>query len=719
MLISPAINIGIGKYGASCVQQLAANFILREELFLDYLSFHQLELAEEMILPKTYYQDEFRFENRDIETTTDNDWLLGNFLSTAYNHLINLKHELSSKINFGAIHINLFFSAFETGHLELLCQTILKIDKLKEQGIFGEVQVKCYSVLSDGRALSTSAQEESIAKTLQKLVEIRKEYNILSHIFIFDDKNTQAISLGIHRQSLPFAMMEIIIALLQNEYRMTGSLHSENRIFAIGMGMVYFDQVYFKSFMKNKILESKIRLENIYEGEKNISTEEYREIVSNYVIPYLKGEKSFEDLIDHIENATTPCDFKNTMRCYEFLLLNLLGKHDDIKLVTPVDKEELYSIQDIIYHKIYEQILSESERAEKKLLDLKEYKKRASKREALEQEGSSKSEIISQQLIPHENSVNDLIKYYNISQRRREILIKSKINLYKKTIKELETKGQNLIEDFKNKNLFAKWSGKRKYRESKIELEKQIVFNYNLLEEEESSLQTRTSNFQSELEELYKLKARLNSKLSGLLKGKKDIFNLKEEYQKRIDNLPYLDYEYLHNIISKELLLKYEDTHQAELQTNIKEVLRILYDESNNHRINFREELNKNIETQVNDIIDFKMLDYLLNEYDQINLFKPYDFTNDLKRLKQRAFPFFNAVPTYTPNPHFLKYFNDENKGKTERLQQLLKENYTANIPAFIRAKSNNKFGLMTIEMVEDLKDIVKYNNHHQRANVS
>ncbi|MEO6683256.1 MAG: hypothetical protein ABIN48_10600 [Ginsengibacter sp.] len=719
MSISPAINIGIGSYGANCIEKLADNFVQREQFFLDYLSFHQLIEIDEMIASKTHKKGIFEPEQLDDQASMDNDWRLGNFLSGAYNHLINLNRSLNSKVNFGAIHINLFFAAYETGHIDLLCKTILKIDELKEQGTFGEVQVKCYSVLSDGKALSTKAQEESIVETLSKLVDIRRRYNVLSHIFIFDDKNTCAVSLGIHRDSLPFAMMEIVIVFLQNEYRMTGSLISENRVFSLGLGMVYFDELFFRAFMKNLILQTKIRLEKIHDGDKMISTIDYREIIDKKIIPYLNKELPFEKLIEAIEKVTAPVNFINTMRCYEFLLLNLLGHHDKIELIEPIDKEELFSIQDIIYQKLYEEVLTETEIEEKTLLDLKEYKKRVSEHDVLVKEDDPRAEEMKKLLSEHEESVEKLIQQFSVPKRRKVIVVKSKIRLLEKTAKELESEVKKLKEDFENKNIFGRFFGKGRYKKFKAEIKDKIVASDILLNEERKSIQSKSNELQFQLEQLYKLQDTLSNKIKTLLDGKVDIFELKRKYQKELDAIAFLDYEFLHNIISPHILEEYETNHRDTLQHNLKGVLRTLFEESIRSRISFKKLLDNKISDQVNSIIDFKMNKYLLNEYDEMNLLKSYDFVNDLMLLKQRAFPFFNAIPSYTPKPHSLKYFNDADKIRTEKLRELLDGNYTGNIPSFIPVQSDNKFALITIEMVENLNDIVKFNNHFQRVNAS
>ena len=193
--------------------------------------------------------------------------------------------------------------------------------------------------------------------------------------------------------------------------------------------------------------------------------------------------------------------------------------------------------------------------------------------------------------------------------------------------------------------------------------------------------------------------------------GKKDIFNLKTNYQSDNDSMPYLDYEFLHNIICSNILEEYESKHRDQLQFNIQEVLKILYLETNSTKINFRELLDTKIKAQVDSIIDFKMEQYVLNEYAKNELFKPYHFVNDLDRLKQRAFPFFNSTPVYIPKSHKLKYFNNIDRERTAKIKSLLKENYTASIPSFIKSRSHHKFALLSIDMVDDLNGIVKYNN--------
>ena len=83
--------------------------------------------------------------------------------------------------------------------------------------------------------------------------------------------------------------------------------------------------------------------------------------------------------------------------------------------------------------------------------------------------------------------------------------------------------------------------------------------------------------------------------------------------------------------------------------------------------------------------------------------------------LNQRSYAFYNSTPIYKARSHSLKYFNNSDFDRTEKVKNLLSENYTASIPSFIRSESHHKFALFTIDMVEDLNGIVKYNNHSQR----
>src|SRR5690554_1455714 len=101
------------------------------------------------------------------------------------------------------------------------------INQLRKQGDFGEVRVKCFSILTDGEGVATPVQEENIVRTLDTIVEIRKNYDILSHNFILDDKNTQAVSLKVTNNYHAFALSEIIVALIRNEYAMLGALHNK------------------------------------------------------------------------------------------------------------------------------------------------------------------------------------------------------------------------------------------------------------------------------------------------------------------------------------------------------------------------------------------------------------------------------------------------------------------------------------------------------------
>lgn len=718
--ISPAINIGIGKYGAICLNNLGANFALRESKYADYVSFHQLNQVDGII---SMHNFDFQSESfKELKFSAENipdlqAWQLHSFISQAYNNLISLTNRLHLNVNFNSIHINLIFGAFETEHLELVKETILLIDKLRRQGDFGQVKVKCFSILSDGNGVPTPIQEENIVQTLDAIVEIRNNYNILSHNFILDDKNTHAVALNAKNNYLAFAISEIIVALIRNEYKMLGSLPNRIGTVSIGIGMVYFDIHYFTAFVKNRILKSKIEIEKLDGKKSKISISEYTSLVQEVLLPYVEGKEEVDFVIKNIQDVVVPEDFENTLGCYEFLLANILGEYDRVPLVEPIEANELYSINDLIYHLLYHQVIPDNTKKDKGLLSLKDYKNNRTEYNAKLRDkiDASDFEMLEehQVLVKHNEEVEKLINYYaNPTWRKRIMPIHSAESLVKE-IEQAKSVQNKEKEKFNKKGFIRRFFGRRKYAEQKKASE-ELIKN---LENEKATCSGIKIKLESDLDKLYELKKKIKSLLNKLDIGIKDIHSMSKVYQKKMDSLPYLDFEFIQNIISAEKLAAYEAKHKEELQSNIKETLKILFTETIKKEKSFINLIDKKISQSTNSIINFKMTHHLLNEYDQMDLLKPFDFHSDIKKLKHSSLPFFNAIPTYSYQSHYLKYYDDSDRVRTIDLDVLLKENYSGSLPTTIHAANPDKFALITVEVVEDLKSIVKYNNHYMRSN--
>lgn len=722
--ISPAINIGIGNYGGICMEDLATNFCLREEPYKDFVTFHQLNEIDGTLTMHNYdsaNQNFYKFTlaSQDEIAKSQNlkAWELHNFISQAYNRLITLTNQLQLNVNYHAIHINLIFAAYEIEHLELLKETILLTDKLKKQGDIGEVRIKCFSILSDGIGVSSAINEENIFKTLNSLVEIRDNYDILSHNFILDDKNTKAVSLNVKNNYLAFAISEIIVALIRNEYAILGALSNPIGVVSIGMGLVYFDIHFFNAFIKNKILESKIEIEKIHRGETKISTTEYVDLVQNTLVPYVENKLDVVSVIEKVNEVINPNEFGNTLGCYEFLIANLLGQYERVSLVKPIDADELYSVDDLIYHNLYNYVLTSEEKKEKGILNLKDHKKKLTEYNAKIRDDvdSSTNEMVEEKglIDEHEKEVDKIIKYYSNKIWRKKINFSHLTDPIEKQIEEEKTSQSNEAEKFNKKNIFIKFFSKKKF-DNGIQISEKRIGELN---KQLSDLQSNVSKIKEEIDRLYELKSSLENVVKTLDRGINQMHLLKEQYQKTLRELPYLDYEFIQNIISIEKLNKYEKKHRENLQEPLKGVLTIMYNDKIKAKGSFINIIDDKITEITNSIIDFKMTKHLLNEYDDMELLKSFNFTGDLKKLKQSSYPFFNAIPTYSHYSHYLKYFNNDDEQKTSDLEDLLEENYTGSLPSTIHSESTHKFALITFEVIKDLKSIVKYNNHSLRIN--
>lgn len=722
-MISPAINIGIGQFGSLSLDDLTKNFVLRESQYIEYVSFHQLNSVDGKIHMSNFNFSSEEFEKIQLAADGSNqngeNWELKSFISNAYNFLINIDRGLNLNVNFNSIHINLIFAAFEIEHLELLKETILLIDSLKFSGDMGQVSLKCFSILSDENGISTPLQNENIVKTLDVLVEIRKKNNILSHIFILDDKNTQTVSLNINNNYLNFAISEMIVALMRNQYAILENLPSNPiGVFSFGFGMVYFDIHYFIAYFKNKILESKIGTEQIRTRVRDISVSEYNEIVNNTFIPYAEERLDTDSLINNIQKVIDPEYYNHNLGSYEFLLISLLGKHSKISLTKSLEEDEIYSIDDMIYSKLYRYILTDKEKTEEGFLDLKYYKQIVAEYQARIKDGGvlqddSENQQLKEKIEKHKTAVSEIIQYFSHNSRRKTAKLNDSIGNLAKQIIQAKDDLKEVKDNFNNKGKLIQFFSRTRYEKQKENAENRIS---DLVKSQEVNLHEEIIKIKAILDQLYAFKSELQKTFDILNNGITGMFFLKSRYHDEIQKLPYLDYAFLHNVISAEKLANYEKTHRTELQTEIKDILKILYSEAENST-DFISKLDEKIERQTRSIIDFKMLNYLLNEYDDMNLLKKFDFVNDLVRLKQRSLPFFNAIPTYNHQSHHLKYFDNRDQQRTGHVQDLLKQNDPSGIPSFIHSESPDKFALLTVEVIYELKSIVKYNNHFQSNN--
>ena len=111
--------------------------------------------------------------------------------------------------------------------------------------------------------------------------------------------------------------------------------------------------------------------------------------------------------------------------------------------------------------------------------------------------------------------------------------------------------------------------------------------------------------------------------------------------------------------------------------------------------------------TQLLNEIDFKMSEYVLNGYSTCEFLKHWNISQ-IDGLKHSSVPFINIASGSDLNTLFLSAYNDRHRKGD--IVAAMDSNYPGTPPSNINIDENNKFILFSIEVINDLKNIVKYN---------
>lgn len=177
---------------------------------------------------------------------------------------------------------------------------------------------------------------------------------MLHNVIFIDNQNTSTVFLNINNESIGFVLNEFITYLMTNHYNMIGNLFGANFI-SLGLGTLLFDKKYFSLFFKNRIIERLVSNEQISDSiEHKFNTELYTSLKDNVFYPFFKNEKDVGFVLSELKSKVFPTKYSNTLLEYQFLLSNLLGKHDDINLKQPLTNAEKISLDDIIFKVLIE-----------------------------------------------------------------------------------------------------------------------------------------------------------------------------------------------------------------------------------------------------------------------------------------------------------------------------------------------------------------------------
>lgn len=643
-MISPCINIAIGKDGTICVQNLASIFHTREILFPQLMSFYSIDIENEIqfdVFDKTTHQFiNYRLPDKEDDKLTNNHI----FIANAYNDLITIINVLFKDLQYTYINVNLVYSALEVD-LSII-ETISNIVKhYTLDGTFGTVIVKNYVILSDGTGILSTKQEELITSNLSFLENVRVKNPIIDSVFLLDDKNINAVFLGYKHEYLSFALYEFLIAIMTNQYKMIGNLPGKNNLLSFGIGSVFYDKFYFNAFFDNRIFSAFLEKESIATNKRNyynISVfDSINEILNNF---YSDCTTDITELKNIVTAKSKESEHLN-IGSYLHMLQLLLGKTQD-QVINEEKFTLQYSIKELIFNIVHEYILENKKEyisvneAKRKYVEHMYNEKELYELKTLEEDYSEEINTLEKTI----KDSNTILSAYNKQLEKsflkykkpleRKYLQLNQLTDLNKRLEELNKKKQITKELHKQKNFFSKLFTNRAFKRDIIE----INYDITALKHEINSKSKNIEQIQDVLNQLYKLYEIcnvLNNKISLIVD---DLHQHQSFLYLEWKETPYIDYSFVQNIIDIELLEDYFIKHKSQLTKNTTIPIIELIDEKSEIIDIIDDYIAKTLNNRF-EIIDFYISDYMLGDYDHLKLFTPFDFNTDIQKLKERSRP--------------------------------------------------------------------------------
>lgn len=730
MLVNPSINIAIGKYGESCNDSFHKHFMEREKDLKNYASFYSLEQKDNNLKYFSVQQNEFTHkinlnneENNDNQYSSDDvQFFLKDFVNSIYNKQINLLEQLNTQVNFEIVNVNIILSSYENLNAELADNLIKNIKELCDEGLISHIVVKAFVILSKNGKLLNKQEEIVAYKNLEKIKVIQKGNNsIFSNIIFIDDKNTSAVFLDINPNSIGFVLNEFITYLMTNHYNMLGNLMNSEYL-SMGLGMLYFEDLFFKKFFRSKIIDAKIVQEQLDPLEHFIVTSHYTKIRDEFFMPVVR-KTDFQD-INNLINACKNLELHEncTLKSYKFLLSHLTGDFKAAPLKEPLPHTMKISIYDALYQLIqntfpgldgvdimeYKKLLDEIDEINTKLKDYKNANVQGLFNNIIEEieEKLNEKKIIE---TTHKYQIeNTLLEF----KKKNHPLLKRQIDTHNKArIEELQQRKTDLTSAFNKRFFLFKLFFKKAHNQKIATIDRDTSYIHSIQEDTQQTFEKLTSK----VEQLYEVIDDLVEKYKNLKDAIECIFNLQKTYKTENDNSNLLDYKFRKHVIDKELLMVYFDNNIGPLLFDLKDSIVQLTNAKPYSKNKYEAYLKYRIDKSIHKIIDFKMVDYLLNKYDALNLLKKAEPQKDISSLVKISVPFFNADNAFNANnSHSMILHKDHNEIDTRNLKDKLSQVFNV-VPQQIRTLNPNKFSLVKIDVIPDFTSLVKYNMAKKR----
>ncbi|MFD0701217.1 hypothetical protein [Myroides pelagicus] len=713
-MISPCINIGIGKDGITCLNGLARNFHSRESVLPTLMSFLTVDLEGAQKF-NVYEKDKEEYVEYELPNKVDSELTDEHvFLAKAYNDLISILNVLHKSLQYTYINLNLVYSALEQD-LTIIESFSNIVREYTRDGTFGTVIIKNFVIISDGIGILSNEEESRVTENLLFIESVKKNSPIVDTIFLLDDKNLKAIFLGYKNEYLSFALYEFIIAIMTNQYKVLSNLSGKSNFLSFGIGSIFFDKLYFNAYFDYAIFRKFLKNEKISLDGKNkyelSSLTEVKKIFNEYYSNITTDLEPVFDLVNIESNEKGDL----AIGSYQYTLQLMLGEQKD--RVIDVDNFVLkYNIKELIFNIIYKYVLEDKEK--KEVLSVEEGKREIVRAHYQEielselrslEEDDYKSDIevlksqlaeAKQNLSKYENQLKKSFFKYKKPLERKYIKLSRQQELSDKLDKLYEKK--KLVELEHSKKFFInRLFSCRAFRNTIEEIE----FEIGDLKHEISLKSKSVSEVQKalgELYELYELCETKNKRITSVINVLQDQGKI---FERRWFATPYIDYSFVQNVIDLQLLKAYFKTNQWELTNNIKQSYSTLMDKDYDRYEILENYLDISINNRIG-IIDFDATEYMLGYYDQMNLFTGFNFDEDIKKLQERGRPFINVIPTYIAQTHEL--YSVYNAECRDKVMIKIKDYFASTPPSVIDCLNKDRFLSINIESFNSIDNLAK-----------
>ncbi|MHC5352807.1 hypothetical protein ACYSNX_01210 [Myroides sp. LJL115] len=712
-MISPSINIAIGKEAKVCIESLAGIFTTRETSLVKLMSFYSIE-AKDVTTYKVFNKESmaltpYSLLDKKDESLSENHI----FLAQAYNDLISIINVLFKDLQYNFINVNLLYSGIDID-ISLVKSLSDIIRQYTQEGTFGTVIIKNYVIISDGTGILSSTQEQQLQKNLSELEQIKIQNIIVDKIFLIDDKNIDSVFLGKKHDYLPFALYEFWINMMTNEYSLTSNLPGYNNFIALGIGMVFFDQIYFDRYFDKRIYKGFLNQQQIINSKKNLLDTTSLDWINPILEQVYKDPK--EDL-SKIHDFVMQKDHDLSYGSYLHILSLLLGRVPS-EIINGDEFTCKYSLKELVYHLVYTYVIEDKkqytslDKAKHLLILEASYIQEIEELEESKLDYSQEIEDLNQKLQQTRDSLlqynKDLERIFNNYKKpleRKQIQI-HQTSVLDHEIKELQTLLNSAKSKLNKMNFFSKifCSGKVKQQIKTLELK---IGNIEIEIRNNSKSKASIEQGLKKLYDLYEICLHNYKTVETLSNGMKTTY---KRLQSLFDKAPYIDYPFVQNILDDKLLNSYYKENKKHFHQGPNMDLNAVFSyDSQEHAFLIQEIQDHYIMATIKhreNIIDFKMDQYMNSAYDHKKLFTEFDYDIDIKKLQKRSNTFINMIPTYQKQSHELisLYPFKNNNIITKALEPF----YSASIPQLINNPNQDRFVCIQIETISSLDNIAK-----------